>query len=784
MSQERDHSEFQLRHKVAAIQGELSCISFCPYTSKESGAAIRKRSKPTIKRTLDEVREFQMFAACGGKNVRVYDYPIGEASAIGEKGWDSHDCLGKMELRHVYKSHHEGEDFRVLCFGQHQSTTLSQQQDILCVGGLGANIAIISLKDGKIIKTLWGCTHAIFDLKVCPKTEAQDRNLLCSASKEEIRIWNLDSFACVAIFGGHPDGHAKHFYCVDWHPTGSKIASGGIWHADKDGNVPDGKIAVWNVLHSPSSSNREKREFRATAKFLDEAIMASGVTELQCPKKDPIVRDRHHFNPKCQRFAGASVTGLTGLYTSQQGNHIDCLMWLGDDEEALILSKSVLGNTIVLWKPVSSPRTSKPQHIDYASIIKMFRYEQTFRFESEFLRFDVSHAKETAPATLAVGNNCGEIHVWNLESDWTSSQATQVLSQRKPSRAIKAKTDEIVGMIDAIKDDGSPVNSRQLENEHVRPKENLSFSPADVALTKVESNASDDFKISLLPAKIQPTRTIPPLKNVAESEKDDSFSPSSGKSSEDAIVIDYNEHVFSQGRRKQDAIISIDGVVGNDNTKEPSLTLTGGVGKSMNDPIVLDCDDVTIQHRACASSNTMKASPAGEGIPAEPKGNSTRRLYDETSIVTDDSHHDGKTGESTLQNRKRPAPKVMRTFGSRKAPEETIYTIRQVAFSPDGNTIVACDTGGNIFRWDRRPTRAKTRNELALEFEACNLPEVSLKKVNTPPHNRLKQDEDDDGDDEESDTPLDTPNRQIPCYDDISPNRLGADISECNRTTL
>ena len=109
----------------------------------------------------------------------------------------------------------------------------SMGPQLLCVAGAGAIIKVVDPVQRKQIYTLNGHGSDIYDLKVSPS----DSFLLLSASVDEsIRMWNLHSFACVAIFAGQ-HGHREAILSVSWHPTGKRFASSGM----------DKSIRLWEV---------------------------------------------------------------------------------------------------------------------------------------------------------------------------------------------------------------------------------------------------------------------------------------------------------------------------------------------------------------------------------------------------------------------------------------------------------------------------------------------------------------------------------------------------------
>lgn len=70
---------------------------------------------------------------------------------------------------------------------------------LLCVAGAGSMVKIIDPVHRRQVGTLQSHGSDIYDLKISPTNEM----LLLSASVDEsIRLWNLESFACVSIFAG------------------------------------------------------------------------------------------------------------------------------------------------------------------------------------------------------------------------------------------------------------------------------------------------------------------------------------------------------------------------------------------------------------------------------------------------------------------------------------------------------------------------------------------------------------------------------------------------------
>ncbi|KAG7365462.1 hypothetical protein IV203_038666 [Nitzschia inconspicua] len=338
--------------------------------------------------------------------------------------------------------------------------------------------------------------------------------------------------------------------------------------------------------------------------------------------------------------------------------------------------------------------------MEASNIIKIFRHKQFRSGRREIIRFDVTWATGTSPPTLAVGNSDGDIHVWNLESDWTTNQeASQILSLRE------ANTEEGQFAVEDNADETSSVellSSTRSTNDFV-PRSNETI-----------------YQISSKTIDIKST---------------DKAHPQAGKSSEDAIVIDDDDD--------DESVIVLEKDRGGEVDLHPKGSAKG-VG-SETDPIELDSDDPPCINTVFSSRTTA--------VP--------------TASKTDDSLSTGKTGdESTFlqdhHRKRRPAAekddvdsrcKVPRNNSKQQQQPARIYNnlIRQVAFSPDGNIIVACDGGGNIFHWQRPFLCPKTKTELALEYydASCNGNEDDMEEET---HDHSSSDDDDD--EEIEDVPL------------------------------
>lgn len=262
-----------------------------------------------------------------------------------------------------------------------------QQEIVLLAAGDSGIIRIISPSCSQSIKYLSGHGGAINDLKVSPKNQ----ELVLSASKDHsIRLWNIQSEACIAIFGG-VEGHRDEVLSCDWHCSGSRIISCGMDHS----------LKIWNF----------------TPDVLDAVQISKTFNDITTRKSFPTVRK--HF----PTFSTRDI----------HRNYVDCVAWYGN----FILSKSC-ENSIVCWRPGKLETSSdlnlptKYTSDTTCSILENFDVKQC---DIWFLRFSIdSHMKH-----LALGNRVGKTYIIDLDShDHDSKPAEKVtLTHPKCQSAIR-----------------------------------------------------------------------------------------------------------------------------------------------------------------------------------------------------------------------------------------------------------------------------------------------------------------------------------------------------------
>lgn len=109
-------------------------------------------------------------------------------------------------------------------------------EPILLVGGLKGCVKAINVSRNEMECCFIGHGNAVNDIRVHPVNQ----DLVLTASKDEsIRMWNLKTNVCIAIFCGH-SGHRDEVLSIDIHPLGNCFVSGGM----------DSTIKIWSIESS------------------------------------------------------------------------------------------------------------------------------------------------------------------------------------------------------------------------------------------------------------------------------------------------------------------------------------------------------------------------------------------------------------------------------------------------------------------------------------------------------------------------------------------------------
>jgi polycomb protein EED len=281
---------------------------------------------------------------------------------------------GNIDVRQVYVDEDRSESF--FCCAWTIAPWCKERRPLLAIAGQLGIIRILDLHRHRVSRTLMGHGNAINEVRFHPYKPA----LLLSASKDEsIRLWNVVSCVCVALFTGDA-AHRGEVLSIDFHLDGHRFASGGM----------DNAIKVWSLQQCQAAVDKAD----ALAQQLidadaDDQLPAIGAQAMG-------------------KFRSAVVQMPWYSTCRIHRNYVDCVRWHGD----LLLTKST-HSKVVVWKPapsrdgLSSKAASKSQGLDGALVLGEYHYNKS---DIWFLRFGV----DPSCNFLVVGNMLGHLLVYDL----------------------------------------------------------------------------------------------------------------------------------------------------------------------------------------------------------------------------------------------------------------------------------------------------------------------------------------------------------------------------------
>lgn len=238
-------------------------------------------------------------------------------------------------------------------------------------------------------KSYCGHGNAVNELKTHPLIP----QLVLSASKDHsLRLWNIQTDVCVAIFGG-VDGHRDEVLGADFHILGGSIVSCGMDHS----------LKLWQLDTSE----------------IKDAIEAS---EQHSPTKKNFPTMRCHF----PSFSTREV----------HCNYVDSVCYYGNT----ILSKSC-ENLVAWWKPAVYVFTSiaEPGNVSatasttsHDGIISLRKLDVP-QCEIWFMKMCLNERL----GLLALGNQIGKITIWDMTTEDAVKSKIQVLGHGKCNSAIR-----------------------------------------------------------------------------------------------------------------------------------------------------------------------------------------------------------------------------------------------------------------------------------------------------------------------------------------------------------
>eukprot|EP00172_Hildenbrandia_rubra_P000323 Plantae.Rhodophyta-Hildenbrandia_rubra.ctg11516.p1 GENE.Plantae.Rhodophyta-Hildenbrandia_rubra.ctg11516~~Plantae.Rhodophyta-Hildenbrandia_rubra.ctg11516.p1 ORF type:complete len:463 (-),score=53.86 Plantae.Rhodophyta-Hildenbrandia_rubra.ctg11516:558-1946(-) len=356
---ERIHAEKdeqEPRGEKVAVDEAAMEVDKKPTSSDDEIEIVKVCMKENSNETKDEEEDHgPIFATCGGPVVRVYEA-----------------CKnGSINLLQTYVDKDEKETYYTV---QWTYNADGKGECWVVAGGLKGVLRVISTRQRKHLASLIGHGDAINDVKVHPRDPA----LVLTASKDEsLRLWNLRTFATVAVFAGLK-GHRGDVLYADFDLDGNRFASCGI----------DNSIRVWDMNNKKIQDSIAESHKAADLGNGDGFMYTDEHGEVR-KFRIPIIQFPVYHSRKVHK------------------HYVDCVKWLGN----LLLSKSV-HNRILLWK-MDVDRRELASATAENTVLLDFETENCTVW---FVRFQL----DIRNRLMVVGNSHGVLYVFRLDD--TSSK--------------------------------------------------------------------------------------------------------------------------------------------------------------------------------------------------------------------------------------------------------------------------------------------------------------------------------------------------------------------------
>lgn len=203
-------------------------------------------------------------------------------------------------------------------------------------------------------------------------------NLLTAGADFTIRLWNMKTFCCIAVFAGL--AHNSQIISIDCDPQGNLFVAGGMDH----------KVSVWS-LSSPQVNEAIDRSQR------------SGYTAIRVYNEEYLVGSLHK-------------------------NYVDSVVWLDTNS---FFSRSADGE-IYWWKAGST--ADADTNFKSKKITKLLKVKDNDPEGDDqwFVRMQVDNSSKY----LAIGHFSGYIFLWDLESASADGLKRSTISHNKNSSTI------------------------------------------------------------------------------------------------------------------------------------------------------------------------------------------------------------------------------------------------------------------------------------------------------------------------------------------------------------
>lgn len=210
----------------------------------------------------DLTKEPFIFATVGGNNATIYEC--------------TQDDIKPLK---TYIDPNENEIFYTCCWSYNPLTLKA----ILAFAGFHGIIKVVYPMSMSSTQVYFGHSRSINQLKIHPN----DPSILLSASADHtLRLWNIESGQCIAIFGG-VDGHKDQVVNADFDSTGSRIVSCGV----------DNSLKIWRLDGSPIKELIQHS-------FSDQSGRDRPYTIFQCHFPEFTTRDIHKGIVDCVKWHG------------------------------------------------------------------------------------------------------------------------------------------------------------------------------------------------------------------------------------------------------------------------------------------------------------------------------------------------------------------------------------------------------------------------------------------------------------------------------------------------